>query len=319
MSQAVINEAIAHLFRGKPGQALDVIQKHAADGATPAVLSLLRHAAQRPGQSLLYYLRTFNIWQNLGKPALKPNVANRRVVLFTDYTADGSPDQLFDFNRFIAAAKASGHYFSNLTAFVNVMKTGVVLEGIVAVDIAKSGLPSLSPGTLPFGVNIRGTLVFNFSSDYEVSDKLVNTAAMNINAANLSGLVPGNPATYTTGYPPVYSNPAKHPANVDLTSRGFANFTPYDDLPALMYNVGILDMHGPVNISGVVYSPSFMEIENKQEGQIQYFKGSLIGGGGILVENNSKATSIVSYDPNAMDILASSGTKGKSLKVVYRE
>ena len=236
-----------------------------------------------------------------------------------DYTDDGSADQLFDFDRFIAAAKASGNHFTNLTAFVNVMKTGVVLEGIVAVDIAKSGLPSLSPSTLPFGINIRGTLVFNFSSAYNPSDKVINTAAMNINPANLSGLVPGNPATYTTGYPPVYSNPAKNPANVDLTSRGFANFTPYDDLPALMYNVGILDMHGPVNISGVVYSPSFMEIENKQAGQIQYFKGSLIGGGGILVENNNKATSIVSYDPNAMDILASSGTKGKSLKVVFRE
>ena len=236
-----------------------------------------------------------------------------------DYTAEGSADQLFDFNRFIAAAKASGNYFSNLTAFVNVMKTGVTLEGIVAVDIAKSGLPSLSPSTLPFGINIRGTLVFNFSSAYQPSDKIINTATMNINPADLSGLVPGNPATYTTGYPPVYSNPAKNPANVDLTSRGFANFTAYDDLPAVMYNVGILDMHGNVNICGVVYSPSFMEIENKQDGQIQYFKGSLIGGGGILVENNKNATSIVSYDPNTLDILATSGTKGKSLTVVYRE
>ncbi|GDY23653.1 hypothetical protein LBMAG56_50000 [Verrucomicrobiota bacterium] len=248
------------------------------------------------------------------------SMTNRSTAFqIPDYTADGSADQLFDFDRFIAAAKASGNYFTNLTSFVNVMKTGVVLEGIVAVDVAKSGLPSLSPSTLPFGINIRGTLVFNFSSAYSPSDKVANTAAMNINPANLSGLIPGNPATYTTGYPPVYSNPAKNPANVDITSRGFANFTPYDDLPALMYNVGILDMHGPVNISGVVYSPSFMEIENKQDGQIQYFKGSLIGGGGILVENNKRATSIVSYDPNAMDILASSGTKGKSLKVVYRE
>lgn len=235
-----------------------------------------------------------------------------------DYTADGSPDQLFDFNRFIAAAKASGNHFPTLTAFVNVMKTGVTLEGIVAVDIAKSGLPALSPSTLPFGINIRGTLLFNFSSAYQPSDKIINTATMNINPADLSGLVPGNPATYTTGYPPVYSNPAKNPANVDI-GHGFANFTAYDDLPAVMYNVGILDMHGDVNICGVVYSPSFMEIENKQDGQIQYFKGSLIGGGGILVENNKKATSIVSYDPNTLDILATSGTKGKSLKVVYRE
>ncbi len=236
-----------------------------------------------------------------------------------DYTNDGSPDQLFDFNRFIAAAKASGNYFSNLTAFVNVMKTGVVLEGVVAVDIAKSGLPSLSPSSLPFGINVRGTLVFNFSPAYAPSDKVINTSAMNINPANLSGLVPGNPATYASGYPPVYSNPAKNPANVDIAPQGFANFSPYDNLPALMYNVGILDMHGPVNISGVVYSPSFMEIENKQDGQLQYFKGSLIGGGGILIENNKQAKSIVSYDPNCLALLATSGTKGKSLKVSYRE
>lgn len=195
------------------------------------------------------------------------SMTNRSTAFqIPDYTADGSADQLFDFDRFIAAAKASGNYFTNLTSFVNVMKTGVVLEGIVAVDVAKSGLPSLSPSTLPFGINIRGTLVFNFSSAYSPSDKVANTAAMNINPANLSGLIPGNPATYTTGYPPVYSNPAKNPANVDITSRGFANFTPYDDLPALMYNVGILDMHGPVNISGVVYSPSFME-HRKQAGR----------------------------------------------------
>lgn len=236
-----------------------------------------------------------------------------------DYTADGATDQLFDFDRFIAAAKASGNHFTNLTSFVNVMKTGVTLEGIVAVDIAKSGLPSLSDSTLPFGINIRGTLVFNFSSEYRPSDKVINSAAMNINAANLAGLVPGNPATYTSGYPPVYSNPAKNPVNIDLASRGFANFTPYDDLPALMYNVGILDIHGPANICGVVYSPSFMEIENKQDGQIQYFKGTLIGGGGILLENNKRATTIVSYDPNALDLLATSGGKGKSLKVAYRE
>lgn len=248
------------------------------------------------------------------------SMTNRNTAYeIPDYTADGSADQLFDFNRFIAAAKASGNHFTNLTSFVNVMKTGVTLEGIVAVDIAKSELPSLSDSTLPFGINIRGTLVFNFSAAYRPSDKIVNTAAMNINPANLSGLVLGNPATYTSGYPPVYSNPAKNPANVDLVSRGFANFTPYDDLPAFMYNVGILDMHGPVNISGVVYSPSFMEIENKQDGQIQYFKGSLIGGGGILVENIRSGTTIVSYDSNSLNLLATSGTKGKSLKVAYRE
>jgi len=142
---------------------------------------------------------------------------------------------------------------------------------------------------------------------------------MNVNPANLSGLVPGNPATYTTGYPPTYSNPAKNPVNIDITSRGFPNFTAADDLPALMYNNAILDIHGNANICGVVYSSSFMEIENKSDGQTQYFNGALIGGGGIYVENGRAATSIVSYDPNAVGNLATAGGRGKSVVAVYRQ
>jgi hypothetical protein len=86
-----------------------------------------------------------------------------------------------------------------------------------------------------------------------------------------------------------------------------------------MYNIGILDIHGNANICGVVYTPSFMEIENKQSGQIQYFKGSLIGGGGIYVDNNVNAKTVVSYDKAALDLLATSHSKGKKILVAYWE
>jgi hypothetical protein len=122
--------------------------------------------------------------------------------------------------------------------------------------------------------------------------------------------------TYPTGYPPVYADTNKSPYSV--TPAGWPRFDPSDDLPALMYNNAILDMHGDVNICGVVYSSSFMEIENKQSGQTQYFNGALIGGGGIYVENGQHATSIVRYDQNALDRLATSGTRGKTMKVVYQ-
>ncbi len=251
-----------------------------------------------------------------------------------DYTVPGSADQLFNFSRFIAVADATpvknsinpnrNNHFTNLTTFLaacnKVMTPGFdgALEGVVVVDIKKTD-PSITPALVPNGINVRGTLIFNFGPTYTASDKIINTATMNINKADLSGLVATDPSTYTTGYPPVYTDPAKDPANVDITAKGFPNFAPTDDRPALMYNTGILDIHGNANICGVVYSPSFMEIENKQAGQIQYFRGSLIGGGGIYFENGQAATSVCSYDPATLDMLATSSSKGKLLVATYWE
>ena len=237
-----------------------------------------------------------------------------------DYTSPGSLYQLFDFNRFIAVADLTGNHYTNASAFVTAAAGGAVLEGIIVIDLPKSGpLPTLSLATFPSGINVRGTLLFNFTGAWLPLDKIVNTATMNINAANLGGLVPGNPTTYPTGFPPTYSNSAKNPINVDITSKGFENFTAADNLPALMYNNAILDIHGNANICGVVYSSSFMEIENKQDGQTQYFNGALIGGGGIYVENGRAANSIVTYDPKAVGNLATAGGRGKSVVAVYRQ
>ena len=244
-----------------------------------------------------------------------------------DYTSPGSTNQLFDFNRFIAVADVSNNHYTNPTPFITAMNAlkGAAMEGVVVVDIpySASGAAKFDSSTMPYGFNVHGTLVINFKNDAKgtwlSSDKVVNSAAMNINAANLSGLNVNDDSTFTTGYPFTnYVDSTKNPVNVDITGKGFQNFRAGDDLPAYMFNNAIMDMHGPVNICGVVYSPCFMEIENKQSGQIQYFKGSLIGGGGIYVENNSSgAKSIVSYDPNALDKLATSGVKGKTVKIVY--
>jgi hypothetical protein len=84
-----------------------------------------------------------------------------------------------------------------------------------------------------------------------------------------------------------------------------------------MYNIGILDIHGNANISGVLYTPSFVEIENKKDGQTQYFNGSIIGGGGIYIQNNQKATSIVTYNPATLDYLATSSNKGKRVATMF--
>lgn len=252
-----------------------------------------------------------------------------------DYTAEGSPDQLFDFNRFIAVADATPggtNHYTSFSAFSNACRSGFALEGIVVVDIAKTSvtttnkgkvttktsIPKIDVAGFPNGINVRGTLLFNFIG-FAATDKLVNEATVNINAANLSGFNATNPATFTSGYPPVYSNPAKNPANV--TPVGYPAFTAADDLPAMMYNIGVFDIHGNANICGVVYSPSYMEIENKVPGNTQYFKGSIIGGGGMWLENikGGAGKQVFSFDPNALDRLATSGSKGKTVKVTYRQ
>lgn len=237
-----------------------------------------------------------------------------------DYTDPGGDHQLFDFGRFTAVSKVMGTHYTNLTSFIAAAAPGTVLEGVIVVEIPKDDKGELSDKTLPKGINVRGTLCFKFGTGWSPSDKIINTAAMNINPANLSGLVPSDPSTYTTGYPPTFTNPFKNPANVDIfTPYNYSNFTTNDDLPALMYNNAILDIHGNANICGVVYSPCFMEIENKMDGQTQYFNGSLIGGGGIYVENGKDSISVVNFDVRTLDLLATFGDRGKSVKLVYQK
>jgi hypothetical protein len=253
-----------------------------------------------------------------------------------DYTTqNGSPNQLFDFGRFIAVADATlgikgdstsagkSNHFSNIGKFITAMnKEGAnALEGIVVIDIATSdkSLTYLTPTKMPKGINIRGTLVFNFLSGWKSTDKIVNTATMNINPANLAALNIYDPTTFTSGYSPgslpKYDDSSKQPWNVTPASP-YAKFSKSDALPALMYNNAILDIHGGCNISGVVYSPCFMEIEN--HGSLQYFKGMLIGGGGIFIDNNGVAKgNVVSYDPNCVKNLATAGNKAKAVMVDY--
>ncbi len=244
-----------------------------------------------------------------------------------DYTLEGGTDQLFDFNRFIAVAKQLGtgvNYFTNVATFRAAANTaaaaGNALEGVVVVNVSKAEISTKwTPTLFPNGIRVRGTLLLNFAANVVGTDKLFIEANLYVNEANMAGFVRTNTATYPTGYPPVYVNPAKNPANVNISGLGFQNFSPDDDLPAIMYNVGIADFHGNVNVCGVVYTPSFMEIENKKAGNTQYFKGMLIGGNGVYIENAAgNGISVVSFDAGSLDRLATSGGKGKLLRVVRR-
>jgi hypothetical protein len=76
-------------------------------------------------------------------------------------------------------------------------------------------------------------------------------------------------------------------------------------------------MHGNANICGVLYTPSYMEIENKMDSHTQYIRGACIMGNGIYFENLKKSTSIISLDMNALDALATLNNTGKKVRVAY--
>jgi hypothetical protein len=251
-----------------------------------------------------------------------------------DYTTQGTSNTLFDINRFIAVAdktpggpSASGNnHFTNAFNFYKAVTNSSPtnpIEGVVVVDITSTDTwaSKFTDSLVPKGINIKGTLLFNFiGSGWDpTTEKIIVSADMNVNAANLAGLVATNPATYPSGYPPVYANTNKNPVSIDISAKGYNNFTAEDDMPAIIYTIGVLDLHGNANISGVMYTPSYMEIENKSAGNLQYIKGALIMGHGIYYENVQAATSIISFDSRTLDSLSTVGTSVKQVSVTYWE
>src|SRR5258708_18510113 len=107
---------------------------------------------------------------------------------------------------------------------MNALK-GAAMEGIVVVDIPHSNPVSLTPVTLPYGINIRGTWVVNFKNNsygtWRPLHKIVSTATINVNAADLSLLLPADPHTFATGYPPTHSNPPQDPLNLAISAHGY--------------------------------------------------------------------------------------------------
>jgi len=244
----------------------------------------------------------------------KSNLAGTSEEL-PDYTVPGSSTQLFDFGRFKAAAEAgAGAAYANVADFCTAMNAanvaGKPLEGIIHVTVDASHGNNLN---IPAGINIKGTLAFHFINAPDHFYKIVLDMPVNINAATMPSFNAEDPSTFATGYPPVLSA-AKDPRNVDITSKGYANFGADDDLPALVFDNGTVDMHDGVNVCGVVYGPSFIEIENKSQA-LQYFCGSVIGGAGVYLEgrdNSSKYHQVFVYDPNAVDSLATFANEAKA-------
>ena len=120
---------------------------------------------------------------------------------------------------------------------------------------------------------------------------------------------------FYSGYPPSFYDPTSTDPNNPYAytdASGNPYFPPGADLPALAYTNGFLDPHHTTNISGTIYTPNQMEIEHHNgDGKLIYLKGTLIGGGGMFFDlkdaagvSGSKARTVISYDPQAVDSLA---------------
>ncbi len=264
--------------------------------------------------NVLTYLKAFGgtIEQDLGGTADE----------IPDFTSLGGPHQLFDFGRFEAAAAAgAGRVYTSLVQFNAAVGDanafGDKLEGIqfVKIDLVADGP---NPGlNINLGINMTGTLVFYCPPGTPPDYKIVIQSPVRVNAADLTNLDVLVESTYASGYPGTFEIPTtKHPWEVDIEilGLGYANFTVEDDLPAVMFNNGIVDFHRHTNICGAVYGPSFIEIENKT-GVLQYFNGAIFGGGGIYFEAHASGQGdiAVRHDKNTTDRLAVMGNKGQGL------
>lgn len=107
-------------------------------------------------------------------------------------------------------------------------------------------------------------------------------------------------------------------ADGDGTATTMPNFfsTDWEDLPALAFAGGLLDVHGDMNASGMLYTPDSCEIEahkgsevpggSTTAGPFQYVSGAILAGNGIWLEDqytSDHSMIALSYNYNAFDRL----------------
>ncbi len=238
---------------------------------------------------------------------------------------DNSTGQLFDFGRYKAAATATNNTLT-YAEFEAKVQNNEQMHGIVHVTLdASEGTKKLETGS----VNVKGTLVINLINGTS-SYKMFVKVPLNVNPVisptthttiisptdfnnwtsaaaartNTSDTFPW-PSGYASGWSDVaaYDSGSKDPRGKTLT--GYESFGAHEDMPALMYSGGIVDIHHEANVSGVVYTPDFVEIEQKKKNnEVQYINGAVFAGNGIYLESNDCGGGIgIVYDPDTLDNL----------------
>ncbi len=242
-----------------------------------------------------------------------------------DFTDPGSAQQLFEFERFKAVAAAgAGAVYNGLAAFAaaaNAANTaGTPMEGVIYVNIdaaVEGNDPTIDTSggdvNIPGGINVSGTLLFDFANTADQFYKVFIKVPLNINAATLPvNFDPADESTFATGYPPTITA-SKDPRGFAMNSSTYQDFPANADLPALMFDTGTVDIHGSANVCGAVYGPSFIEIENKNSA-LQYFNGIIIGGAGVFLEGKSGTGSaqVFVYDNAAVNALPTYKNRAKT-------
>jgi hypothetical protein len=73
----------------KFNKAISLLESAKLESPIPIeILTMLRLAIIKPEQNYLSYQKTFNIWSKWGKPTLKPNATNLKIIFLSDFTSD---------------------------------------------------------------------------------------------------------------------------------------------------------------------------------------------------------------------------------------
>ncbi len=254
---------------------------------------------------------------------------------------NGDKPALFQFERYKAAAVATGNYYSSWCDFEsNVINTEDPQTGIVYVDLHKGEgcLDSTTLHTVNSGsgsLNVVGTFALGLNGFSNAEEQRAFKIALEvpINVNPIVGPVTGstdldhmdflafkaaaeagtfNPTGSDSPYEVAWSTtiPAsgKSPIGIDLGSD-FAPFSADEDFPAIMYQDSIFDIEGGINASGTVYSPGFIEIEHWQtpRNKSNFINGAMIAGRGMLLGairadgGSCTGGTFTSFDPNSID------------------
>ena len=92
----------------------------------------------------------------------------------------------------------------------------------------------------------------------------------------------------------------------------------FADMPAEMYAGGVFDMHEQSNISGLVYTPGPLELEQKSATAHQYINGVVVTGYGAFFEEKGAITIIV-YDDISLDRLPTTKSTTKASRNYWQE
>ncbi len=214
---------------------------------------------------------------------------------------DRNSNALFDFDRYRAAANATGNTMT-IAQFKAWIPTRTWKYGIVRVKIDY-------PTDFPDGkklmlcedgeILIKGTLLFDVTGGNVGGigqSKVFNRVPLNVNpingpisnsinltgqdmvamrngqVSNVGGMAPGYPfpIEYSSAWVEVSTMPTKDPRQVPAANMIDDNgvqhtpFGAYEDFPAVMYTGGTYDIHNQMNISGLMYTPNKVEIHKDE-------------------------------------------------------